>query len=155
MSEHAFKVGPIQWRVRNAAETFGWAGGFMKGEIKKATITGWGVWDTSGSFSRVSQGEEQTGDLARLVGVGAMAQLLVAHEPQPGKKKLITLNLDFSQPECSALVDELKRDLGHKFVGMGGQGEIRKKLGVSSLGPIIGAVVVLAAVAGVIVWFAF
>jgi hypothetical protein len=154
MSEHAFKVGPITWKVNNGLDSFGWAGGFMKGEIKKTTITGWGVWDTSGAFSRVSEGEQQTGDLARLAGVGAMAQLLVAHEPQPGKKKLITLNLDFSQPECSALVDELKRDLGPKFVGMGAQGEIRKKLGVSSAGPILAAIVILAAIAGAIVWLA-
>ncbi len=155
MAEHVFKVGPITWTVRNEAETFGYAGGLMKAQIAKSTITGWGVADLSGSFSSDGASEDQQfmGGIGKLVGVGAMAQLLVAHEPRPGKKKLMYVNLDFSSPECPALVEALKSDLGSKFVGFGPSGVIRGKLGISMTGPVMIALVLMALI-GAALWFA-
>jgi hypothetical protein len=153
MAEHAFKVGPITWTVRNSEQTFGYSGGFMKAEIPKSTITGWGVADLSGSFTgTTTEDQDFMGGLGRLVGVGGMGQLLVAHEPRPGKKKLMYINVDFSNPECTALIDALKSELGAKFVGVGPSGYIRKRLGASIAGPVIIALVLLFAIAGVIAW---
>jgi len=155
MAEHRFKVGPITWTVRNEPGTLAYSGGLMKGEVPKRTIVGWGVADLSGSFAAATtEDQDLMGGIGKLMGVGAMAQLLVAHAPRPGKKKLLYVNLDFSDPECPALIEALKHELGSTFVGIGPSGAIRAKLGISNTGPILIALTLMAALAAAL-WLVF
>jgi len=158
MGTYSFKVGPITWSVEDGPESLNYRGGLMKGSVQKSAITGIGVADMSGQFSQVVSEDQQMMDgMGKLMGIGAIGQLLIAHGLAPGKPKLNYLNVDLSNPDCRALIESLRKEQGSRFIGIGPILAVKKNLGFSNSGTTVAAIaivlVITAAVIGAGLYF--
>lgn len=154
MPSYAFKVGPIAWNVELGPDALRYHGGLAKGAVTLGTVRSFGVADISGAMNGIVTEEQQMlGSMGALLGASRLGQLILVHEPAPGRRKTAYVNLDLGDAQCGALVTALRALAPDRFAGIGPMSLMQKQMGLSRARGFILFAIVLLVVSGVLAYF--